>query len=265
MDGERRYLFGTPETDLETRRLDRLERFLDPITFDRLDRLGVDRGSRCLEVGAGRGSVALYLLAACGAGGEVVATDIDTRWIDTLTHPNVNVIRHDIVADAVDQLGQFDIVHVRLVLHHLGVEGGTVALQRLVRLLAPGGRILVEEPLVNLHPDPRHPAAATYTAFSERWYDFITTFGLDMTFGARVPSLLQDAGCERVTNDLRGFLTTAGDPFNEWLVASAATIGPALAAVFDDGGRGYVGLFEDASFWSTSWTCSGTSATRPGQ
>jgi tRNA A58 N-methylase Trm61 len=45
-------------------------------------RLGIAEGARCLEVGAGRGSIAAWLCRAVGPAGHVTATDLQTsmRW-----------------------------------------------------------------------------------------------------------------------------------------------------------------------------------------
>src|SRR5439155_17835889 len=59
----------------EDDRLDLLERIFDPLSRRRREM--VQPGWRCLEVGAGRGSMAVWLAERVGASGQVVATDID--------------------------------------------------------------------------------------------------------------------------------------------------------------------------------------------
>ncbi len=93
-------------------RLTGLEAWLDPGTIRHLEMLQVGAGWRCLEVGAGGGSIASWLGARVGASGHVVATDIDPRFIDVLDAPNVEVRRHDIVTDDLET-GAFDLVHAR--------------------------------------------------------------------------------------------------------------------------------------------------------
>jgi 2-polyprenyl-3-methyl-5-hydroxy-6-metoxy-1,4-benzoquinol methylase len=65
------YLFGEDAPA----RLEALEDFLDEGTTRALERLGIASDWRCLEVGAGGGSVARWLAERA----TVVATDIDTR------------------------------------------------------------------------------------------------------------------------------------------------------------------------------------------
>src|SRR3954453_13315159 len=78
---EPRYLMSNehPET---AGRFAGLERTLDPVTIGHLSRVGVGPGARCLEIGAGGGSVARWLAARVGPGGHVVAVDLDTRWFE---------------------------------------------------------------------------------------------------------------------------------------------------------------------------------------
>lgn len=59
----------------ERRRLALIERCYDPITTSRLTQLGVGAGWRCLDVGAGGGSIARWLRDQVGPDGEVVAID----------------------------------------------------------------------------------------------------------------------------------------------------------------------------------------------
>jgi hypothetical protein len=56
-----------------------LAEVLDPVTFDILDRYPPPLGGRCLELGAGGGSVAREMAKLVGAEGYVLATDIKTR------------------------------------------------------------------------------------------------------------------------------------------------------------------------------------------
>jgi predicted O-methyltransferase YrrM len=64
-------------------RLAGLEAALDPGTRGHLTRLGVGPGTRCLEIGAGRGSVAFWLARQVAPGGRVVATDLETDFLES--------------------------------------------------------------------------------------------------------------------------------------------------------------------------------------
>src|SRR5215831_4650513 len=68
-----------------------LSALYDPGTIRRLDQVGVESGWRCWEIGAGSGSIATWLSARVGSGGFVLATDIDTRFLDRIGRPNLHV------------------------------------------------------------------------------------------------------------------------------------------------------------------------------
>ena len=76
---------------------------------------GVGPGWRCLEVGGGGGSIARWLGERVGPTGRVIATDIDIRFLETITLPNVEVRRHDITHDPLPEQA-FDLIHTRMVL-----------------------------------------------------------------------------------------------------------------------------------------------------
>ncbi|MEU3166214.1 class I SAM-dependent methyltransferase [Streptosporangium sp. NPDC006930] len=117
-----------------------LARLLDPLTFERLALTGVGPGWRCLEVGAGGGSVALWLAERVTPGGHVLATDIKPGLIPS--RPGLTVARHDIVTDPLPQ-DAFDLIHARLVLSHLPQR--RQVLRRLRAALRPGGRLQLDE------------------------------------------------------------------------------------------------------------------------
>ena len=124
------------------RRVRLLERLQDPATRRRLAALGVTLGWRCLEVGAGGGSIARWLCERVGPDGAVLATDIDLALLVGPRPPNLEVLRHDLRREPLPQ-GGFDLVHARWVLHHLP-EPDRVA-RSLAAALRPGGILLLEE------------------------------------------------------------------------------------------------------------------------
>ena len=127
----------------ERARLTGLESGLDAGTIRHLETLGVGAGWRCWEIGGGGGSIAAWLCERVGDDGHVLATDLETTFLDRLPHANLAVRRHDIVADELPE-GPFDLVHARWVLHWVPDRKG--ALARMVAALRPDGWLLVEEP-----------------------------------------------------------------------------------------------------------------------
>ena len=126
----------------EDERLTLMSRMLDPQMFFRFEQLGVAEGWRCLEVGAGNGSVSHWLAGKVGPTGRVIASDIDTRFLDRIALPNLEVRQIDVT---LDPLGEgYDLVCGRAFLHHIPQR--IDVLGRLAKAVKPGGFILIEEP-----------------------------------------------------------------------------------------------------------------------
>jgi tRNA A58 N-methylase Trm61 len=98
-----RYFAAGWDFDEERARLRLIEEIYDPATTRRLASLGLTSGWRCLELGAGAGSIASWLAARVGPSGQVVATDIDPRFLQDIKLPNLEVRRHDIRTDALER------------------------------------------------------------------------------------------------------------------------------------------------------------------
>src|SRR2546426_9776434 len=104
----RSYVF-CPAWAAERVRLAGLEVGLDPGTIRHLEALGVGPGWRCWEIGAGGGSIAAWLCERVGNGGQVLATDLETTFLEELPYATIVVRRRDIVADDLPE-GPFDLV-----------------------------------------------------------------------------------------------------------------------------------------------------------
>src|SRR5438093_11116540 len=72
----------------EPLRLRLLEQHADPTSARRLEATGVRAGWRCLEVGAGHGSIARWLASQVAPSGSVVALDLETSLLSELDEPN---------------------------------------------------------------------------------------------------------------------------------------------------------------------------------
>ena len=111
------YLF-THEEKTERERLAAIEAACDPITIECLEKIGVADGWHCLEVGGGGGSMAEWLCGAVGPSGRVVATDLQTKFLEAIDAPNLEVRRHDITGEDLEP-DTFDLVMARKVLEPL--------------------------------------------------------------------------------------------------------------------------------------------------
>lgn len=171
--------------ELARRRLRLLERCYDASTTRRLTTIGVSLGWRCLEVGAGGGSVAGFLARQVGPQGSVTAVDLDTRFVAEIQAENLEVVEAD-VATAELPHQTFDLVHCRALLMHLRARDQV--LESLVASLRPGGWILIEE------GDSSPFAAVPPGVLEQVIVDGLTSAGVDWTYARTVPSLLQGHG-----------------------------------------------------------------------
>jgi SAM-dependent methyltransferase len=195
----------------QRRRLTALENIWDDNTFRHIDAIGPMDGWRCLEVGAGAGSVASWLCDRVGTGGRVVATDLDTRFLEAITAPNLEVRRHDLVLDDLETEA-FDLVHARLLLEHL--TQSDVALRKLVAALKPGGWLVVEEfDHITFLADPEADAAdqAVWDAWSAAFAALSQQRGLDLIYGRRLFSLLRRQGLHDVRAEGQTVMESGGD------------------------------------------------------
>jgi SAM-dependent methyltransferase len=178
---------------LRTReRLALLEECLGPATVRRMNALGVATGWVSLEVGAGGSSVAQWLSSQVGATGRVVATDIDTRFLDALNEANLEVRQHNLISDELPE-NKFDLVHSRMVLMHIPAR--QEILRHLVSALKPGGWILLEEQDI-------YPVLATAgSAYRQVWTAFMQSAiqaGVAPEWARQLPELLTQHGLREV-------------------------------------------------------------------
>src|ERR1700730_1168835 len=192
----------------EPRRLSLLEAHADPTSIRRLQASGISTGSRCLEVGAGRGSIARWLAREVGPSGEVIALDLDTSLLSDLEEPNVEVRCGDVLDTDLAE-GSFDLVHTRLVLMHVPERRRAIA--RMVSLLRPGGCLLVEElDWMALACDPNPDRVALFRAFDE------ALPSIDFECGRALLGELREAGLCDTAADFCVDVVEGATPLAEW-------------------------------------------------
>jgi SAM-dependent methyltransferase len=188
------YAFGHA-WEAEHRRLQLVEEVLDPGTIDHLEALGVGPGWRCLEVGGGAGSITRWLCERVGPTGRVVATDIEIDFLERLDEPNLEVRRHDITTDDVEDAA-YDLVHSRLVLQHLPER--EQAVKRMAAALAPGGVLLEEGMDCAALTAGSSPGAEFFLEATSRLMGLMATGGYDPDYGRTIPGALLGAGLSRI-------------------------------------------------------------------
>lgn len=186
----------------EAARLGHLQSLSDPITVRWLEDLGVAGGWRCVELGAGAGSIAEWLADRVGPDGTVTAVDRDTSQLGSLAaRPNVTVVEADLCGLELPP-ASVDLVHSRAVLMHLGCPDEVVRAS--VSALAPGGVIFFEEsdgaPALEV-ADPPGPYARVMLPIARRW-----------TWAKGVAASLESLGLTDVRDDVRADPLVGGSP-----------------------------------------------------
>jgi SAM-dependent methyltransferase len=187
-------------------RLSGIEATWDPGTQELLRRLGIGPGARCLEAGAGGGSIAAWMAEQVGATGYVLATDIDTTHLDPLASDVLEVRHHDLRSDPPLPDASFDIAHAR---HLLSWLGDCEAIERLVATLKPGGVLLVED--FDWSNDPGGGSELTAKGY-DAIVGLVETIGYDSRYGRDTVARLQRAGLADVAAEGRAYIISGGSP-----------------------------------------------------
>ena len=180
-------------------RFDAFATLFNPSTFRHMVSIGLSPGWRVWEVGAGGPTVPAWI--AEQTEGHVLATDIDTTWLEA-ANEGFESRRHDIGTDPAPG-HSFDLVHARLVLVH--VPQRSEALATMIAALKPGGWLLAEEADPGLQPlacpDGHGAAEELANKLKLAFRALMAERGVDLSFGRQLPRLLRAAGLVEVQAD----------------------------------------------------------------
>ncbi|WP_036485337.1 methyltransferase domain-containing protein [Myxosarcina sp. GI1] len=251
---ENKYVFTDTQLNSELERLRLLEKVCDPLSKRLILATGITTGWQCLEVGAGAGSIVRSMSEIVGSSGRVIAVDIDTRFIEDISLPNVEIIRDDIRNPNLSLTkNSFDLIHVRNVLIHLA--DFRVALSRILNLLKPGGWLVVEEPDFSatraIYGNKQDCQAvdrvnqAIRQMFSDR--------DLNYSLGVLLPSMFQQLGLQihTVENDVP--IVNGGSNVATMMNMSATQLREkylATGKASEEDIKNYCQFAEDSSFWA---------------
>jgi len=188
----------------ERARLSGMEALWDAGSRALLEELGIGTGWKCLEVGAGGGSLVEWM---AGRGAHVTAIDIDTRFVDHLASNSIEVRRVDIREDELPQ-AEFDLVHSRLVLEHLADR--RPILDRLIATLRPGGWIVIEDYDWSCFGfEGEDPG---FSDVAEVIFDFMAKAGFERDYGRRLVGDMEAAGLTELRGEGRARLIDSSSP-----------------------------------------------------
>jgi len=196
------YVFTDSQRSREFERLQAIEQVFDPASQKRIQRTGITENWRCLEVGAGAGSITHWLATVVGENGKVLAVDLDTRFVAHMNQPNIEVLEAD-VRHLPLKNDSFDLIHARYVLIH--IADFRVALTKMLDLLKPGGWIVLEEPDFSAARAIVGEAAAcqSINRVNQAILKMFENRGMDYALGVKLPAILQEFGLQQlfVEND----------------------------------------------------------------
>ena len=163
-----------------------------------LDRLGSGKGLRALDVGCGCFGWLRILSQWVGPEGSVKGSDVDAKLLDAARSllkgeslGNVTLVHDDLFESQLES-HSFDLVHSRFEIGPLGRAPDQ--LKSYLRLVAPGGWVILEDPdLGSWHFNPPAPAAERLIGLIAE--AFIAAGG-DLNAGRRQFELLREAGLD---------------------------------------------------------------------
>lgn len=215
-----------------------------PDTRIMLERIGVEPGWRCLDIGCGPCGITNILSERVGPSGRVVGLDMDEKHLaHARAHApaNVEFVRGDAFGSDLPA-GSFDLVHMRFVASTAGEPGRLI--REAMRLARPGGVVALQEPdgsTLNCYPP--HPAwdrlkAALLGAFAG--------VGADLTLARRLYALAREAGLADA--QYRPFLigVRSIDPMVDYLPSTVESLRGTIVRL---------GLLSEAEFDSTVAQC----------
>lgn len=236
----------TKEWPGEQERLNLLEATVDGFSMDAIRAAGIGPGTRCLEIGAGSGSMARWLARESGDPSLVTATDIDPRLLKPLAAEGIQVLEHNVVTDDFPS-GSFDLVHTRTVLEHIPQREDV--LDRIIPWLAPEGVLIIVDcasyPVVS-------SSNPIYRAAMQAWVDVLALTGTDYEWTRKFPEPLQrhgyrDVGASAMVPAMQGgtdmakFWSMSLETLRERIVEAKLLASDAIDAAQE--------LLADPTFW----------------
>lgn len=203
------YVFQRAEDQRELERLRLIEQVFDPASRQRLLATGLQAGWRCLEVGPGAGSIMTWMGEVVGPTGQVVAVDLDPKFLGEAGQSNMEIVRADIrTAQLPEQ--SFDLVHARYVLIH--IPDYEAALNRMLDCLKPDGWLVLEEPDFSASHGMTGSEAQLNAVqkVNDAIHVMYERLGMDYALGCKVQGLLQARGLQFLTMENDGSPSVGG-------------------------------------------------------
>lgn len=245
----------------EPDRLRLMSNILDASSRYHLARIGVASGWRCLEIGAGNGSLSQWLATQVAPNGVAIATDIDPNLFAGLSGACLETRKFDVVHDEPPD-APFDLVLIRALLHHLPERRAVVS--KLVRWVKPGSWLFIQEP--DFYPtwtvEP-----PTQCDFWEKFIAWAATRGIDYYVGRKIAPWLQAERMLDIQGEGHVGVYNGGSDYAKWWTLSIAEVADALkkeAKISDAQLKEFFAEYQDPSYWTATIAFTAVTARRSG-
>jgi len=173
-----------------------------PTTQALLQRVGLQRGMRCLDVGCGSGEITLQLARMIGSEGEVVGIDSDESVLELARkeaeQQNLLVNFYKDNASELKQEPIFDIVYSRFLLTHL--QEPQLAIDCMLNSLVPGGTFIVED--IDFSGHFCYPNCPAFYRFVELYQAITLQKNCDPFIGPKLLGMLKEAGLKQINMEV---------------------------------------------------------------
>jgi ubiquinone/menaquinone biosynthesis C-methylase UbiE len=216
------YVMG--RTSEEYQRLRRQAQMWESMTRRLFQKLGLEEGMSCLDLGCGPGEVMRLMGEFVGPSGRVVGLDVDGK----LGREALGVLQatgksqFEFVEDCIETLSSvsgrpFDLTYARLTLLH--VRDGIGMLRNMFELTKPGGWIAVQE--FDFRTTDIYPKLPAFAEFENTFFGVYEKSGRETRLGRKLPAYFAEAGIgEPDGTDVEGSLLSLHES------------GPMLTAVY---------------------------------
>ena len=190
------YLLAGGSAELERLRLQ--ARVWEPEAEIMLDRIGIEPGWNCIDLGCGAMGLLGPLSRRTGPQGRVVGVDLDAKqltgareFVQENQLSNVEILEQDAYHTTLPR-ESFDLTHVRFVFAPVGKD--EELMREIIALTRPGGIVAIQEPdATSWNCYPSHPA---WAKLKDAILAAFTRGGGDFNAGQRTFGMLRHAGLE---------------------------------------------------------------------
>lgn len=257
------YVFQNSQQDTEHIRLSAIQDEFDPDSCRRLSQIGITAGWSALEVGAGMGSMMIWMADQVGVQGKVVAADIDTRFIESTNLPNVEVRCLDIAKKKLDT-SCFDVCHARYVLLH--IRDWEKAIENIWQSLKPGGWLVIEEPDFETSKAVADPDKESVNRVNKAILAMYESMGIAPCFGSRLPQFFQQLGAEKIMVETYLPFANGGSRISQIMKMSAQHLAEryiATSVCSQTDVERYIAVADDPLVWTYYYTTIATIGRKP--